>query len=230
MATYRPKPPAPDNGALKYNAGIGAQDPSALTTQQLVRENFWLRELLEARMGGIEERIDAGDKAVSLLQAFTDRTPTTKDVQHEVIALREVVMEKFASINTTFSQNDKALTAALQAQEKQAIATNDSNNKAISKMEDNFTNLIEQGRELLIATKSNTDVQINDIKSRLDKGEGSSGGVDKTWGVIAVVATLVIAGTVAFVNRSPSAVTPQVIYVPTPVVPTPNNLPPAVAR
>lgn len=224
-----------DNGALRYNTNVANkdQDPSALTTQQLLRENFWLRELLEARLSGIESRIEQGDKAVSLLQAFADRTPTTMDVQHEVIALRELAMEKFASVATQFVQRDTAVQAALQAQEKQAIATNDSNNKAIAKMEDNFTKLIEQGRELLQSVKDNTDVQIGDIKSRLDKGDGIARGSDKTTDRTSSVIGQVIAGAVAFVvimtaivglvafmaTRTPQA--PQVIY--TPAVPQTNN-------
>lgn len=224
----KPQQQPTDNGALRYNAGPG-QDPSALTTQQLLRENFWLREFLEVRINGVEERIIQSDKAVSLLQAFADRTPTTKDVQAEVTALREVTTEKFSSVAERFTSGGTALAAALQAQEKQAIATNDSTKTANSKMEDNFTKLIEQGRELLQANKTSMETQINDIKSRLDKGEGRSGGIDKTWGVVVVAATLIIAGTVAFVavTRAPSNSTvPQMIYLPSPAAP----LPPVGAR
>lgn len=56
-----------------------------------------------------------------------------------------------------------------------------------------------------------------------------SEGIDKTWGIIAVVVTLVISGAIAFVaiNRSPTSTAstpPQVIYLPSPAVAT---VPPA---
>ncbi len=157
---------ASDNGALRYNAAF-AQDPTALTTEQLLRENFWLREVLEGRIDGIEARMTEGAKAVQLLQAFADRTPTTMDVQHEVVALREVVMEKFESVNTTFAQNGVALTAALQAQEKQAIATNTSNTTANNKMEDSFTKQIDSINDARKGDMKGVDDKLEAVKERL---------------------------------------------------------------
>jgi hypothetical protein len=148
-----------DEGALRIPTGL-PPDPTPRTAQQILRENFWLRELIETRLDGM-------DKALGLLQAFTDRTPTTMDVQHEVTALREVVMEKFGGINTTFSQNDKALAAALQAQEKQAIATNENTKTANTKMEDSFTKQIDAINIARIADVKGVDDKIDAVKERL---------------------------------------------------------------
>jgi hypothetical protein len=82
--------------------------------------------------------------------------------------------EKFTGVANQFSQNDKALTAALQAQEKQAIATNDSNKAASDKMEAGFSELIRQQAGILVEVRRNYDAQITAINSRLDKGEGRS--------------------------------------------------------
>lgn len=208
--TQNPSTPHVDNGALRANTGPGVnQDPSALTTQQLLRENFWLRELLEAQYASIETRIDAGAKAVELLQAFADRTPTTMDVKHEVEALREVAMEKFTSINTTFSQNDKALTAALQAQEKQAIATNDSNTTANTKMEDSFTKQIDALGKARDADLKSVDDKINSIKERVTIIESRDGTVkevhkdsrDNMSLIVAVIAVVLLAFGTMFVKH-----------------------------
>lgn len=179
------KEPERDQGALRLNTSVVGQDPSALTTQQLLRENFWLRELLESRIEGIEERINSGNKAVELLQAFADRTPTTMDVKNDVMALREVVMEMFKGVTNQFLQNDKALTAALQAQEKQAIATNDNNKTSIAKSESQTADSIKSLGILFDTSNKATNAKVedsikaisskvDDIKSRLDKGEGGS--------------------------------------------------------
>jgi hypothetical protein len=149
----------PDDGGLRLPTGV-VPDPTLRTTQQVLRENFWLRELLETRLTGM-------DKALSLLQAFADRTPTTMDVQHEVAQLREVMTVRFASVDATFTQKETALQAAFAAQEKQAIATNTSNAAANSKMEDSFTKQIDSLYTTKNADTKGIDDKIDDIKSRL---------------------------------------------------------------
>jgi hypothetical protein len=83
-----------------------------------------------------------------------------------------VTTEKFTGVANQFSQNDKALTAALQAQEKQAIATNDSNTAASTKMEGGFSAMIRQQADILTEVRRTYDAQLTAINSRLDKGEG----------------------------------------------------------
>jgi hypothetical protein len=221
----------PEDGALRARAG---PDPSPLTTQQLLREIFLLREILEQQIANIISRLDQGDKAVALLQAFADRTPTTKDVQHEVTALREVTMEKFGSINTTFSQNDKALTAALQAQEKQAIATNDNTTTATAKMEAGFTKLFD-AMALTVDTKfAGMGTQMQDTKDRLtaiesrtqgitqqktESGVATTQGTSQIGTIAAIVfggISLLIAIGSAVVAVGSSRPPPQVIYAPPP--------------
>jgi chromosome condensin MukBEF ATPase and DNA-binding subunit MukB len=172
----------PNDGALRSDMGPGVspQDPTALTTQQVLREGFWSRELYEAQIASIVQRLEASDKAVKLLQEFADRTPTTMDVQNKVEQLREVVMEKFAGIKDTFAQAGTALTAALQAQEKQAIATNDSNKAASDKMEAGFTKQID-----MFSTTNKTELKgirdiISDIKERITIIESRTSIIDPT--------------------------------------------------
>ncbi len=71
-------------------------DPTILTTQQLMREIGALKELMQVRL-------DAYDKAIQLLQDFTDRQPTIA----EVVAKFE---ERFRSIETQFVKADMTTT------------------------------------------------------------------------------------------------------------------------
>lgn len=181
MATQKinPQAVAEDNGALRYNARMGNnQDPSALTTQQLLRENFWLRELLESRIAALEALIQQGDKAVQLLQTFADRTPTTMDVQHEVVALREVTMEKLSGIKTQILERDAQTEKAsrnLDAQTRDAFAAakeavgeqNKSNALAIAKQEAAFTKQIDMLGETNKTNMKGVDDKISDIKERI---------------------------------------------------------------
>jgi hypothetical protein len=185
-------------------------DPTVRTVEQLQRDLGAVREIIENKVegaiSGINARLSGMDKAILLLQAFTDRQPTTSEVALEVKALRGHHDEKFrsqdeqlkiqlAGIATQFAERDKrteqlsladktAIAAALQAQKEAAGAQNESNSAANAKMEANFAKLIEQGQSLLMEVRRNTEAQINDLKSRLDKGEGRSTGHIDSWGYL----------------------------------------------
>lgn len=97
-------------------------------------------------------------------------------VTEKINSLANVTTQQFISINDKFAEKDKAVSVGLSAQKESAAAQQDSNNTSTRKMEDNFTKLLDQGSELLKEVRRNTELQINDIKSRLDKGEGLSRG------------------------------------------------------
>lgn len=171
-------------------------DPSVRTVEQLQRDIGASREIVEGKVEGnqsvFEARLAGMDKAIELLQRSTDRIPG--HIKGEVEKLEALHGEKFqsverrteiqfASIATQFQERDKrteqlsladktAIAAALQAQKEAAGAQNESNAAANAKMEANFAKLIEQGQSLLMEVRRNTEAQINDLKSRLDKGEG----------------------------------------------------------
>jgi hypothetical protein len=155
-----------NGGALRYNTGVMA-DPTPLTTQQLLRENFWLRELLEAQLGAIEARIDASDKAVKLLQAFADRTPTTMDVQHEVFALREVLSEKLAGVKTQISERDNQ------------------GDKATKVVEAAVANAFAAAKEVVNKSEGQFKEQINGITSQINtitkNYDDKIGGIAKSY-------------------------------------------------
>lgn len=114
-------PPSKSAGDL-----VPIPDPSLLTTKQLQREVFGLRELLETRLVGtdttsrlvreiIETRLDGMDKAIRLLQDTADKFPARID--EKITALKEVHqqkfeamfdtnIEKFSSIQTQFRERD----------------------------------------------------------------------------------------------------------------------------
>ncbi len=182
-------------------------DPTVRTVEQLQRDIGATREIVEATIAGqistITQRLVGMDKAIELVQESTNRIP--KHIIDEVGKLEALHSERFASVERRteiqlqsiaiqFAERDKrteqlsladktAIAAALQAQKEAAGAQNESNAAANAKMEANFAKLIEQGHSLLMEVRRNTEAQINDLKSRLDKGEGRlSGGIDTTHG------------------------------------------------
>lgn len=177
-------------------------DPATRTVEQLQREIGATRQIVEANGRAtrevLETRLAGMDKAIELLQRTTDKLP--EQIRNEVKQLEFLHGERFNSINSQinthllgidkqFAERDKrteqlsladktAIAAALQAQKEAAGAQNDSNSTANIKMEANFAKLIEQTQTLLQEVRRNTDDKINDVKSRLDKGEGHTNATD----------------------------------------------------
>ena len=192
---------------------------------QLQRELLALREIIEARLNGM-------DKAIELLQISTDKFSAF--VKCEVKQLQELHGEKFNSIATQFQERDKrteqlslsdktAIAAALQAQKEAAGAQNESNAAANVKMETNFAKLIDQQGLLLQEVRRNTDTQINDIKSRQDKGEGGTRAVERTTDKTSSTIGLVIAGAVAFVVIMTGIISSVAFISTRTPTPTPTN-------
>ena len=140
-------------------------DPTVLTTQQLVREIAASREI-------IETRLDAMDTATRLNKEATDNIPNA--IEHRVRELEKLHAEKFIGVEKQFNERDvrndkvadlnqKALDAALQAAKE-----------AAGKTELSFTKQIADLTEQFNTKNEALDVRVNDLKGRLDKGEGTT--------------------------------------------------------
>ncbi len=172
-------------------------DPTVRATEQVLREVAMLGERVDTRLSGM-------DKAIELLQKFSDKSPTTVVIEQQIISLRDIMDVKLDGVQTQFQERDKrteqlsiadktAIAAALQAQKEAAGAQNESNATANAKTESNFAKLIEQGQSLLVEVRRSTEVQINDLKSRIDKGEGRSKGLGDGWGyIVGAIATIAL--------------------------------------
>jgi hypothetical protein len=186
-------------------------DPTVLTTQQLLRELGSVREI-------IETRLDAMDKAISLIQAHSDKVPSLLDLAIE--HLRTLHEEKFRSVQIQFQERDTrteqtsrdskvAVDAALQAAKEAVGEQNKSSSLAISKSEMATTKQIDQLVVLIQANAKASDEKIDDIKQRVTIIESHSKGVGDMWGyvvgflgLVALVASAVgIAMTVVFMAR-----------------------------
>jgi hypothetical protein len=148
----------------------------------------------------IETRIDAMDKATELLRENISIVPTEMDRQ--VSHLREFMVariestqvardERFHSIDLQFRERDTrtdqssrdskvAVDAALQAAKEAVGEQNKSSALAIAKSETSTTKQIDQLQTLIQTNNDATNDKINDIKARLDRGEGLLRGGDHT--------------------------------------------------
>jgi len=147
---------SPEDGALRASMG---PDPSPLSTRQVVRENFWLRELIETRLDGM-------DKAIALLQAAADRVPTLPVVDANVKHLKELVEQRFQDSKT-------ALDAAMTSQ-----------SKAIDKQENAFAEQISGMERRQDADKKTNDEKYTDLKERFNVYESKRKGGSEMWGLV----------------------------------------------
>jgi hypothetical protein len=153
-------------------------DPTALTTAQLRRELASLREVVEARLDGM-------DRATELLSEGVNRTPT--EIEKQIKHLRELNEEKFQSVALQFVERDvrtaqastangQALNAALQAAKELVTAQGEASAAAAVKSETSFTKQIDQIGTIIQTLEKSMDARLTEIKERIDRGEGQSAG------------------------------------------------------
>lgn len=187
-------------------------DPTTLTTAQLRRELSSLRELVEARLDGM-------DRATRLLDETVNRTPTA--IQIAIDHLKELHDEKFASISLQFEARDDkveaisrtqsaALEAALAAADKLTALQNEANQTALEKLETTTQKQFDQLTVTVNARYEVLDTRIGEMKERIDRGEGSQAGAAgfrterrlDVGQLVAVVATLLaLASFILYVTK-----------------------------
>lgn len=166
---------------------VPAPDPSTLTTAQLQREITILREDLASRQltrerdaASLKEllsvRIDAMEQATGLRIQQIDGLPA--DTEKQIRHLRELMEEKFTSVATQFKERDTrsereardnklAVDAAFAAQEKQAVAQNESNALAIAKSEKATSETILTNQQLSQATAAAQGKTLDEVKGQV---------------------------------------------------------------
>jgi anti-sigma28 factor (negative regulator of flagellin synthesis) len=183
---------------------VAADDPRSdhipggpfLTTEELRRDVSALREILQARLDGM-------DKANTVLSETVNRTPTA--IQTAVANLRDVYDERFnssrqqlvdrgrtfderfTSIAQQFIERDvrteqaatasaSALAAALQAAKEAVFEQAQAAAKAAEKTETSFTKQIDQIQIQIKTSGDASNDRIAELKERIDRGEGSTTG------------------------------------------------------
>lgn len=183
-------------------------DPSALTTDQILRENTWLRILLESNIGGSEKalvsRLDAMDKALELLQALANRSPSIAEVDLKVTDLQRLNEETFRSIDKQFdavtllanqvtTSSKEAITFALQAQKESAAKSEENLDKRILQAaEQTKTAMAVRDQRM-----DGHDDRLRTINDKVNLIEGKSSGFASMWAVI--IGAIGVIGTIIFI-------------------------------
>jgi hypothetical protein len=160
-------------------------DPTKLTTDQLYREIAALKEIVFTRLDGM-------DRALSVATDDLNRQPTAIDkaIDHlkDMLGARmngmdQLREQKFAEMKMQFREQDsrfsvitqaskEAIEKALASAKEAIVEQNRASDLATAKSESNFTKQIDQQGTIIQNQAKNNDVQVGDIKERLNKLEG----------------------------------------------------------
>jgi hypothetical protein len=188
-------------------SSIPIPDPTILTTEQLRRELFNLRELVESRL------------------------QSQSDITLERFARIDTVFIETEKRSQALRVADSlALAAALQAAKEAVSEQNRSNGLAISKSEASFIEALKQQQTLFQTEIKSANDKVALITSRLDKGEGHGFGRTEMIGwIIGGIGFIAVVITAYTELRSSGNVQPTVQYVPaptaTPSAPAPVTVP-----
>jgi hypothetical protein len=152
--------------------------PPYLTTEELRRDVSALREILQARLDGM-------DRATVVLSETVNRTPTA--IQIAVRHLQELHSEKFEGIAQQFRERDvrtdqaakaskEALDAALLAAKELVSQQNEANAQAADKAEQSTIKQIDQIGIRIDAMQTGYNDRLTELKERIDRGDGAEQG------------------------------------------------------
>ena len=168
-------------------------DPTSATLALIERAVSASAELVDAQLEVLRTRLNGMDEATRVLNETVTRTPT--EIVKQITNLRDLQDQKFNGVSLQFLERDvrtdqaskaakEALDAALLAAKELVTAQNEANTSAATKIEASFTKQIDQTATLISTLEKAIDSRINELKERLDRGEGSTKGSDITMGKI----------------------------------------------
>lgn len=173
-----------------------------------------------ARIKHIRARLDAMDKASDLLHQDFVRVPTEVDRQikhlHDLLKAelnaikegmatlykqweaRQAVLDERFLVRDDWAKQGTALgkeylNGIFAERDKRADALMRLQIESLNKMENNFVKLIEQGTATNAAGNKGLTDSINDVKSRLDRGEGHFGGIGSSWQALVGLGGIIVA-------------------------------------
>lgn len=155
-------------------SNIPVPDPSLITEREIAKAKTDLRRETDLQLATLREWIDG---RYAVMEHVTGEKFIGVGLRFDAVAMR--FTERDRQVEQKWCDNKEAVSAALLAQKDDTLAKHDSAQASRDKMESYFAKQTDQTQQLLREMQRSSDEKINDLKSRLDKGEGTvKGGAD----------------------------------------------------
>jgi hypothetical protein len=184
------------NRLHRVRGSTPSPDPTILTTQALLREVSSLKEIIDTRLRAMDQAIEVRKNEVDRVKHESDgQVAALKDTIQALIVEKfntinerfSTMDEKFEGIQTQFVERDErvkdsaiardtAVAAALQAQKEAAFESKQSFEKGIDKSEKASGERVGQLQVFVEQGLRSLSDKIDDLKSRMDRGEGMGAG------------------------------------------------------
>lgn len=199
-----------DSGRMTRNGGSRpVPDPTVLTTEQLNRAISGLEETFDQKLEVLRERLTGIDRATELRLGGILEIPA--QIDEKVGHLKSVTDERFHSIATQFNERDTrsereardnklAVDAAFAAQEKQAVAQQESNTLAIDKSEKSTAETIKTNQDLAISRIEGLIKSLDEVKLRVNTIESAKSTITEAGVTGRTTAGLWIAAAVGIIG------------------------------
>jgi hypothetical protein len=178
---------------IPSRSNVPVPDPSLLTSVALDREIGRLKELVQAQIARIEDRLD--DYQESHAKAHAHRI---KEVESEVRHLTELMAERFAGIAAQMVERDARVADAAQAGKDAITAALTAQKEMADKAEAAFTKQIDSIQSQIGVLDQARQEQIRSIEKRVDAEEGSRGGLNMAITRSMAAITIIIAAAAVF--------------------------------
>lgn len=184
-------------------------DPTTRTVEALYREVDHLKELWT------NDRF-AAKTAIELFQARLDMQPWPIENKLAIESLKEVMLEKFKSVDIRFADNLLRAEENSRASKTAVDAAFASSGQAITKNEGNTNKQLDQIQANIVSNAKSQDDKINDLKDRItvmeSLGRGMANqktetqtGISSNVGVIGLGVAIIVAAVSYFNSNSQPA-------------------------
>ena len=183
-------------------------DPTALTTEALLREVAHLRELQDTRFESLEERLDAYERTHE-----AKHRERAIEVEAAIRHLTELAAERFAGVTDRFSgiqlqltERDARLQDTTQASKDAIAAALAAQKEAVAKSEESTKEQLASIKAESATTVASLESKIENVKELIgagglqtSRGEGERTGREKAQTNLVAIAGVAIAAIVGFV-------------------------------
>jgi hypothetical protein len=150
-----------------------ANEPTLPVTVGQIQQT--IDRAIESSASATTARVDSIEKALELFRDQITRVPT--DVDRQILALRELVFERFRAIDMRFDERDKRANQRAEAGNTAMEAAFAAAKENTTEIKAGFTKSIDGLQNLMSTAVKATELMVSDLKERVTAIESRTSGM-----------------------------------------------------